>query len=517
MQFFQLNILDSPLKFINVYTLVSISVLLFVLHQLIKNRRIIKLGNKIPSAQGHLLGCFSLIIKGPEQIIPEFIKIAKLNDYKIMKSWIFNQLYIGVLEPEELKQALNDPNIFKKSKEYDILKNSIFGNGLFTETDMDAWKKSRKAIVKGMSILNVKQFIPIFYEEAKILGEVMFQKRDSHTHECDICEPVSNATMDTFGRTTMGENFNSQKNNHHLFIENIDIIKEVWAYRIFKPWFRSSTLFSLSSMKKRHDKSLYIVQSFVENLVMKAKNKKDNDLIEILDSADNKNNKPFAEVMLENTNIMTYKQICHNIMGTIMAGQDTSFITNTCVLFMIATHQDVQKKLVEELDTIFSDGEKNRQPTYEDLHKMDYLEMTIKETLRLFPPVPFIGREVSKETTIGKYVIPKGATICIIPKAIHSNPSLYSNPEKFNPDNFLPEACLKRHPYSFISFSGGYKNCAGIKYAMLQAKTVISTVIRSYHLYPSDKCPTPDKLRTALSGVLTFVDGCPIKIERREL
>ncbi|XP_050431366.1 cytochrome P450 4g1-like [Adelges cooleyi] len=153
---------------------------------------------------------------------------------------------------------------------------------------------------------------------------------------------------------------------------------------------------------------------------------------------------------------------------------------------------------------------------------MDYLERVIKETMRHYTPLPIFARNVEKETQIGGYLIPEGtqiatfgSTFTIFPAMLHLNADIYPEPEKFNPDNFLPEACHSRHPYSFIPFSAGYRNCPGIKYAMLQMKTVISTLIRSYRFHPSDKCPTPKNLRVMFSTTLKFVKGCYVKIEPR--
>lgn len=107
-------------------------------------------------------------------------------------------------------------------------------------------------------------------------------------------------------------------------------------------------------------------------------------------------------------------------------------------------------------------GDSDRPATIKDLSEMKYLERVLKETMRIYPPVPIIGRISSEDVEVGGYLIPKNTFISIVIIMVMRDPAHFPNPAKFDPDRFLPEVANKRHPYAYIPFSAGPRNCIGI-------------------------------------------------------
>lgn len=164
------------------------------------------------------------------------------------------------------------------------------------------------------------------------------------------------------------------------------------------------------------------------------------------------------------------------------------------------------------MDQIF--GNSDRIITFEDILEMKYLERCLLEALRLYPPVPYVGRQINSDLRLasGDYVIPAGATIAIATFNLHRWDKIYPNPTKYDPDNFLPERQAKRHYYSFIPFSAGPRSCVGRKYAMLKMKIILATAMRQFHVHSHLK---EEDFRLQADLILKREEGFPIRMEPR--
>jgi cytochrome P450 len=115
-----------------------------------------------------------------------------------------------------------------------------------------------------------------------------------------------------------------------------------------------------------------------------------------------------------------------------------------------------------ELNEVF--GNSNRPCTLEDTSKLKYLEACIKESLRLYPSVPVIERTISEDVEVDGYQIPAGASISILFYALHRNEEFFPDALKFKPERFMQqqeEGSIQKHPYAFVPFSAGSRNCIG--------------------------------------------------------
>jgi len=121
------------------------------------------------------------------------------------------------------------------------------------------------------------------------------------------------------------------------------------------------------------------------------------------------------------------------------------------------------------------------------------LDNVISETLRLFPPAVRTERfaDVDYKLADTGIVIPKGMLVTIPLYAMHRDSEHFPDPEKFDPDRFLPEEREKRHPYAFLPFGAGPRNCVAMRFALMEVKVCLIHVLSNFRIKRCSKTKVP--------------------------
>nr|AIL94161.1 cytochrome P450 CYP3025A2 [Tigriopus japonicus] len=228
-----------------------------------------------------------------------------------------------------------------------------------------------------------------------------------------------------------------------------------------------------------------------------------------------------AQVHVSKKNVIPDDEIdlylLSNALVLFFAGFETSSTIMSVTSFFLATHEDVQDKVYEEVSEAIAQNSGSDYLDYNHFQGMSYLDKVVHEVLRLYP-LTLIERLCVKDYKVPdtNFVIPKGMLVQIPSSAIMRDPQYYDNPSEFNPENFSPEAKAKRSPYSFLAFGQGPRNCVGMRFALLQVKISLIRLLAHYRL---EKCAktvsqlTPDPK----SGSAQPKGGVWLTISPREL
>ncbi|XP_036150646.1 cytochrome P450 6k1-like isoform X2 [Monomorium pharaonis] len=161
------------------------------------------------------------------------------------------------------------------------------------------------------------------------------------------------------------------------------------------------------------------------------------------------------------------------------AGFETSATTMTFAMYELSQHQDIQDKLRKEIDEMLA---KHGDLTYEIVNNMTYLHKVISETLRKYPPLPVLNRICTQETDLPttNIRVSKGTLITIPLLGLHRDPSIYPNPDKFDPERFNADKVKERHSYAYMPFGEGPRNCIGARFGYLQTKVGLVSILSKY-------------------------------------
>ncbi|KAG9279953.1 cytochrome P450 3A40-like isoform X1, partial [Astyanax mexicanus] len=160
-----------------------------------------------------------------------------------------------------------------------------------------------------------------------------------------------------------------------------------------------------------------------------------------------------------------------------VGGYDTTSTTLTFLLYNLATNPDCLNKLVEEIDKTFPH---DAPVTYDALMKLEYLEMVINESMRLFPTAPRLERVCRKTVELNGITIPKDTLVAIPAYVLHRDPQLWESPEEFRPERFSPENNI--NPYLFMPFGLGPRNCVGMRFALMIMKLVVVKLLQNFNV-----------------------------------
>lgn len=218
-------------------------------------------------------------------------------------------------------------------------------------------------------------------------------------------------------------------------------------------------------------------------------------------------------IKLRNRGIITDQEIRDQVHLIIFAGQDTSSYTIAMTLLMLAMHPKIEKRVMDEINSVFEDTSVDCDLTMNHVNKLIYLEQVIKETLRVYPVAPLLLRHCTEDTVLPNFVIPKDTEVIISCFTGHRRKDIWGQDAgEFNPDHFSKEVSSKRNPFAFMAFSNGPRNCLGRRFAFISIKTILAKLLRKYRFSTHLKM---DELKFQMEITSKPIGGVSLEIEER--
>ncbi|KAJ2950624.1 hypothetical protein O0L34_g8880 [Tuta absoluta] len=531
------------------YMLLVPALILWYAYWRMSRRHMYELAEKLAGPKGYpLIGNALEFTGGSPDIFRRLIDMSnEYNTESVVRAWIGPRLIVFLYDPRDVELILSSHIHIDKADDYKFFKPWL-GNGLLISTGQK-WRSHRKLIAPTFHLNVLKSFIDLFNANSRDV----VNKLKKEAGEFDCHDYMSECTVEILLETAMGVSKNTQDQSGFEYAMAVMKMCDILHLRHTKIWMRPDILFNLTQYAKNQTKLLDTIHGLTKKVIQKKKAEfKSGKKPIVLDSAaetstpsdvkvtsveglsfgqaaglkddldvdDNdvgqKKRLAFLDLLLESSQsgvVISDEEIKEQVDTIMFEGHDTTAAGSSFFLSMMGVHQDIQDKVIEELDQIF--GDSDRPATFQDTLEMKYLERCLMETLRMYPPVPVIARHLNQDVKMpsnGK-VVPAGATVVVATVKLHRRPDIYPNPNKFDPDNFLPERSANRHYYAFVPFSAGPRSCVGRKYAMLKLKIILSTILRNFRVYSDLK---EEEFQLQADIILKRAEGFKVRLEPRK-
>ncbi|XP_065646827.1 cytochrome P450 4V2 [Hydra vulgaris] len=370
--------------------------------------------------------------------------------------------------------VLSSQKVITKGFSYDFLHDWL-KTGLLTSTG-SKWKTRRRLLTPSFHFSILNNFIKIFEEQASILVDKLAVAADNK-EVVDVQVPIGLATLDIICETSMGVKVNAQSHPDSEYVKAITVLNEEFIMRIKYPWLWFDAIYKLLPCGKRFYKALDVAHKLSFDVINERMQMK---IQESYCETASDGKKFFLDLLLDiyRKGEIDTEGIQEEVDTFMFEGHDTTSAALGWTLWLLGKNPDVQRKLHKEIDEI----ELNGGSLYDKVRQSKYLENILKESLRMHPPVPLYGRTVEEDMTIDGQFIPKGAQIVLLVLMLHSNPDYWESPNEFIPERFEADSYEKRNPYSYVPFSAGPRNCIGQKFAMIEEKILLYSIMKNFYL-----------------------------------
>uniref|UniRef100_A0A8D8LUU7 Cytochrome P450 4C1 n=1 Tax=Cacopsylla melanoneura TaxID=428564 RepID=A0A8D8LUU7_9HEMI len=459
-------------------------------------RRNYELAKKLPGPKVlPIIGmALEIASKKPHEIIPFLEKILKWDPFINFRN--LGYLIVLTKNPDHVEEILKSIKYIPKGLEYfPIL--PWLGTGLLTSKG-EKWTARRKMLTPTFHFEILEQYLPIINQNVVDLCD----KLSSHVFsDINLVTHVSNLTLNIIVETAMGTKLKGKGGEE--YIKAVNKMCDLMTLRAQDPILYHDTFFYFSWAGYQTRKCLKTVHQFTENVIKERRAEYLGQKQKYSGKSESiKKRKAFLDFLIEfsetDPTSMTDKDIREEVDTFMFEGHDTTSMSLCWTLYLLAANQDIQDKVVSEIEDIFGSLECN-EIQIEHLKKMEYLEKVIKESLRLYPSVPYFSRWLEHDLQLGEFTIPAQSNIAIVTYWLHRNPESFPDPEKFDPERFSKENSAERHPFAYIPFSAGPRNCIGQRFALMEEKVVLTQLLRKFKF---EAIPNQDKVRCYIAVVL---------------
>lgn len=424
--------------------------------------------------------------------------------------WFLNRPTMCILLSHHVKTVLNSSSYRAPLKLIELHTNNFLGEKALTSLMGKEWRLYRTTVHKSFTPRALKQAQSAINRVGNTLADSLLEAiKKTKTGELQehLLPFMKMATMDVFGFAVLDADFECcQKLKLTAVASAFEHLTSEYTRRLTQPWDPTSWLYFVPTAANREQRAQRnVIRTFIAEQITKTRsqlnqiegaapdalNQKHNLLANILRAAKAEDGTGDSE--------MSDDAISDILMTLLFGGYDTTAITLSYAIYLLAKHPDIQTKCLREIQSVLPTDEATEM--LEGPEKLQYTRAVILETLRLFPPAPLTIRTTEKLIELHGHVVEKGTSIFVPIWSIQRDARNFPLPDQLRPERWVRpiassngssngweerpsndmESCHEVPPANkdaFCVFAAGARNCVGQKLAMQEAITLLALLIR---------------------------------------
>ena len=383
------------------------------------------------------------------------------GDIVSFRAWPFTSFLVA--HPDHIKHVLQENNqAYVKGVVIAKLK-VLVGEGLFT-SEGDFWRRQRRLAQPGFHRQRLAGFVDAMTATtARVLDR--WEPRVRSGEAFDVSAQMSALTLGVVGRTLFGRSLEDETDQvSAALVEALELMN----HRMVS--FLPSPIWWPSAANRRLRRAIAALDRIVYDIIERRRRSGEDagDLLSMLMLARDE----------DTGETMTDRQLRDEVMTFLLAGHETTAMALSWTWYLLAQHPEIEARVARAT----ADALDGRVPAVGDVPRLQYARQVVEEAMRLYPPVWGFVRQAVRPDAIAGYRIPKGAVVNIVPAVTHRHPVFWTNPDRFDPDHFSPDAVRARPRFAYLPFSGGPRLCIGNEFALMEAALVVAMTLQRYRL-----------------------------------
>lgn len=403
-----------------------------------------------------------------------------------------------VNDPKAIEHVLvHNAGNYRKSRQQQRRLQPALGSGLLT-AEGEEWRSTRRLAAPLFSPAAVGRLFDDMAAAAKQTA-IRWRSKEADEQPLDLAAEFQRLTYEIVSRTVFSGALDEDRALIHahmaIYFDTLGRI-DLSSFFDLPQWWPSSA-------KLRARTSLRAFRSVVDTVVRSRLDDRDQqaasgDLLDRLIHASDPNTGRKLDADAVADNVLTFLAAGHETTGNALAW----------IFYLMGLDPETEHRVRAEIEEVVGDGPVTR----EALDRLVFTKAVIDETMRLYPPAPFIGREALDADEVAGEPVRKGSQLVISPWIVHRHRLLWEEPEQFRPERFLPDAAKPIPRSAFLPFGLGPRICIGQRFALQEILTVLAVLVPRFRVKLADPGAVEPLARITLQparGISAYIT--PIK------